>query len=261
MNLNYIDLLNKKSGKAMEHTHNLWEFILTISGEGFIYVDGNEYPFKKGTVVCVPPGALHYNTSENEYSHIAIRFNGFVNQKNTKLTIFQDDDDGSFENLAKLTLKMFYRKDKVSEFVLGHLCDALCALFTSSIEENKNPEVEIVRDIIISNFSNPSFNVLDAFESMYYSKGYFRKLFCAEMGMTPLEYLTKLRLEYAASLLVSGEPYSTKTAYVAERSGFLDHRYFSRLFKKKYSITPQEYRKKMLSEKPVSDNEEIFEKN
>lgn len=247
MNLESIARANKKAGEAARHTHDIWEFILAVKGEGQIVVDDVVYPFKRGTVVCIPPGALHYNTSENEYVQIAIRFKGFVNPTNKPLTIFQDDEDRTFENLAKITLKMFYREDKVSEEVLGSLCDALCTLFISAIAaKKKNPEVEAVTDIIISNFSDPEFRVADALEGLNYSEGHFRKIFREEMGMTPIEYLTKLRLEYAKKLLQENYARKEKISYVAHRSGFYDQRYFSRLFKSYYGITPKQYRKSVV---------------
>ncbi len=248
MNLESIARMNKKAGEAHRHRHTMWEFILTVEGEGFIVVDGEQYPFRKGTVVCVPPGTLHYNTSENDYVHIAIRFKGFVNPTDKPLTIFQDDEDGTFESLAKLTLKLFYREDKADDEVLGLLCDVLCSLFVSAMKEKKNNEIEIVRDIIISNFTDPEFTTSDAFVSMNYSEGHFRKLFREQMGMTPVNYLTKLRLEYAKKLLEENSPNGGKVSYVAHRSGFYDQRYFSRLFKTRYKITPQQYRKQFISE-------------
>lgn len=54
------------------------------------------------------------------------------------------------------------------------------------------------------------------------------------------EYIRNMRLEYACSLLSSGDlPISA----VSEKSGFSDYNYFSRLFKKHYGISPHKIRK------------------
>ena len=53
-----------------------------------------------------------------------------------------------------------------------------------------------------------------------------------------MQYVIKLRLEYASQLLLS-KLYTVKE--VSEKSGFTDAKYFSRIFKEKYDMTPKKY--------------------
>ena len=248
MKLDFISQANKKPGESIHHTHNIWEFILTCSGEGYVAVEDKIFPFKKGTVICVPPGKLHYNYSDNRYVHIPIRFSGIISPACEEAYSFQDDLDATFESLAKITLKMFYKPENGSEEILNSLCEALCALLFKAISNKKsNPEIEAVKDIFISNFTDPEFSVSNALENLNYSQAHFRKLFKSEMQMTPNTYLNDLRLSYAKKLLENSSPHYEKVSYVALRSGFYDQHYFSRIFKKKYGITPMQYRKNTLS--------------
>ena len=60
-------------------------------------------------------------------------------------------------------------------------------------------------------------------------------------GETPTELINRLRLEHAARrLLLSGEDITT----IAYDCGFETLSYFSSLFKKRFSLTPRDYRKK-----------------
>ncbi len=60
-------------------------------------------------------------------------------------------------------------------------------------------------------------------------------------GETPTELINRLRLEHAARrLLLSGEDITT----IAYNSGFETLSYFSSLFKKRFGLTPRDYRKK-----------------
>ena len=68
----------------------------------------------------------------------------------------------------------------------------------------------------------------------------FVRHFHAATGMTPLEYIIKLRLEEAAILLQDPD---LSIAEAALQSGFNDSNYFSRLFRKKNNISPRGYRK------------------
>ena len=65
-------------------------------------------------------------------------------------------------------------------------------------------------------------------------------MFKKETGLTPLQYLTDRRLENAASTLSTylGKGNISETARLC---GFGDPLYFSRLFKKKYGVSPRSY--------------------
>ncbi|ULT56644.1 response regulator [Neobacillus drentensis] len=72
------------------------------------------------------------------------------------------------------------------------------------------------------------------------SVSYFSSLFKQRTGITFLEYLTNVRVEYACLLL---ENLELKTYEIAEKVGYTDQRYFSQVFRKKMNQTPSEYRK------------------
>ena len=65
------------------------------------------------------------------------------------------------------------------------------------------------------------------------SPSYFRKLFKEAYGVSPMQYITKLRIATARNLLLSGEFNVTEAA---QRSGFSDIYYFSTIFKKEKKI-------------------------
>lgn len=67
------------------------------------------------------------------------------------------------------------------------------------------------------------------------SNTYFRKIFFARYGMTPLKYLISKRLVHAEKLLSTGK---YTICQVAEQSGFSDVKYFSRVIKKEYGVPP-----------------------
>ena len=63
---------------------------------------------------------------------------------------------------------------------------------------------------------------------------YFIPYFKKNYGVTPIEHLNNIKLNYATKMLDTDE----KIQYIALKSGLNDYRYFSRLFKKKYGISP-----------------------
>jgi AraC-like DNA-binding protein len=64
------------------------------------------------------------------------------------------------------------------------------------------------------------------------------------MGITPLEYMTKLRMKKAEQLLSAMRNKEYSVAEVAQMCGYEDALYFSRVFKKTYGCSPSNFNKK-----------------
>ena len=75
------------------------------------------------------------------------------------------------------------------------------------------------------------------------SDTYFRKLFVSEFGVTPQQYISRLRLGAATELLQSG--YYT-VSEIASRCGFNNINYFSTFIKKETGLSPLHYRNQLL---------------
>jgi transcriptional regulator GlxA family with amidase domain len=69
----------------------------------------------------------------------------------------------------------------------------------------------------------------------------FKRRFRKAAGMTPLEYVHAIRLEQAKQLLETTDETLDK---LAERVGYEDATFFSRLFRRKVGLTPAQYRRR-----------------
>lgn len=74
-----------------------------------------------------------------------------------------------------------------------------------------------------------------------YSQVHFRRVFKSLTGTAPVEYIRRIRISHAKSLLVS-RLFSIQE--IAEKTGFSQAAFFSRVFKKLEGIPPGEYRKR-----------------
>ncbi|MCM1025502.1 MAG: AraC family transcriptional regulator [Roseburia sp.] len=79
-------------------------------------------------------------------------------------------------------------------------------------------------------------------ENMYLSPFYISKIFKSETGDAPIRHLINIRLEKAREMLENGWEGSIQEAAAAV--GYDDAYHFSKLFKKKYGISPSQARKK-----------------
>ena len=79
----------------------------------------------------------------------------------------------------------------------------------------------------------------DVASSFYVSRGYIAELFRKRIGITFVDYREKIRIEQAMTLLETTEwPIGEISSYV----GYDDVAYFSRVFKKRIQLSPQQYR-------------------
>ncbi|MBQ7839081.1 MAG: helix-turn-helix transcriptional regulator [Lachnospiraceae bacterium] len=77
-------------------------------------------------------------------------------------------------------------------------------------------------------------------EKLHISKSHFAHLFKELVGCSPSNYQQKLRLDKARHYLLHT---SQSVKEIAHAVGYSDALYFSRLFRKKYDISPKDFRK------------------
>jgi DNA-binding LacI/PurR family transcriptional regulator/AraC-like DNA-binding protein len=77
-------------------------------------------------------------------------------------------------------------------------------------------------------------------EAVNLSEDYLTRIFHREMGLSPWDYLNRLRVFFAAGLLLKTDETIQEVAF---RSGFQEEAYFCRVFKKIYGLSPGQYRK------------------
>ena len=74
-------------------------------------------------------------------------------------------------------------------------------------------------------------------------ESYFIHIFKKEIGLTPMEYLNKLRIEKAKKLIEARENNITE---IAGLCGYCSASYFSYCFNKEIGISPSSYKKSLL---------------
>lgn len=116
----------------------------------------------------------------------------------------------------------------------------ILSMFQQSVNNfsKESTNLNKVKDYIDNNYINQGITVKELASMFGGSEVYFRKEFKKHYHSSPLNYIIKRRLEYAASLLASGE-YNVSEAALS--SGFDNPSYFSAKFGKHYGMTPTEY--------------------
>ena len=121
------------------------------------------------------------------------------------------------------------------------------------IRPEENSFAQLAKSYIESNLQKP-LSVATLCRSLGVSKNALYENFRTVFGKTVNEYITDMRLKKAKKLLCGS---SLSIDSIAEQTGFASYTYFSRLFRKKYHLSPLAYRKtqKAAKDKKAERNE------
>ncbi|MDO5292931.1 MAG: AraC family transcriptional regulator [bacterium] len=77
-------------------------------------------------------------------------------------------------------------------------------------------------------------------QSLGISYAHFSRQFAKELGLSPLQYMTQLRVRHATHMLLYSDASVTE---IASECGFSTSNYFTKVFKSTMKVTPSEYRR------------------
>lgn len=115
-------------------------------------------------------------------------------------------------------------------------------LYFHLYSEVQMPESETVNSILLllQNPKNFSTNITELLSGLGYSYMHIYRLFKDATGQTPNGYFAERKLQYAANLLTYT---NYKIVEIASLCGFATQARFDTIFKKRFHISPREYRR------------------
>jgi two-component system response regulator YesN len=108
--------------------------------------------------------------------------------------------------------------------------------------EHKSSEQSSYTDLavdMINRYYAESISLQSVANQINVNPSYLSRLFKQEKGENFISYLTQVRIERAKSFLESGQ---YKVYEVADKVGYHNYTYFSKIFKKVVGVSPEEYR-------------------
>lgn len=136
-----------------------------------------------------------------------------------------------------------------SQFSIDHMISYMDYVFSRAaehVEDTNKTEtaVKIVKNYIDEHFQEP-ITLEDLGKLVYLSSGYLAKSFKKATGTSLGNYMIDCRINYAKTLLMSGD-YSVSQA--ASMVGYDNFTYFSRIFKSKTGMSPKDYKNSFSSQ-------------
>lgn len=167
----------------------------------------------------------------NTHAHLNIKQTKFI------LSIIQRLEEVKIDNLSHE--KVFFTP-KVDEFEAQRVF--LSILDTIRAQNYLTSDYDTAHQIYsyIESHSNQPFSLDTLSNKFSYHKSYIIQLVKKHFDTTPAQLHNQFRLEHGRMLLLKT---TMSIQEIAEELSFYDAAYFSKLFKKEYSISPSQYRK------------------
>ena len=99
--------------------------------------------------------------------------------------------------------------------------------------------VEKAKQFIADHYADGDLSVENVCEHLHISQSYFSSIFKQDTGRSFVQYLTDIRMDQAVELLRGSDE---KTYIIAQRVGYDEPNYFSYVFKRKFGVSPSQYR-------------------
>lgn len=215
-----------------------------------IYTDktGDSFLAPEKSIVCLPYGSeyscLNLECTSTQDDAILVEFNAI---ENNNILTFSDKPFLIKDVNIPIATSLFcdvvqaYEASVPSELAIkASVYNLLSHICKEKIQKYQKRFSPISAGIELLE-SDPlcSLTIEEIAQACSVSPCYFRKLFKEYSGKSPLEYRMDLRLNMSKSMLESGE---ATLEYIAEALNFENTSYFCRIFKKKFGITPGQYR-------------------
>ena len=226
-------------------SESVYKMYYVCGGQGCIYTPGRITPLSAGDVFFTFPASPFALESKEDFTYMYISFVGLrANMIMERLNIsghnfiFHDADE----------VHAFWKKgiktnpqvmDLISESVLLYTFSFLGdRILEKNNRSKQNHNVQLIKKYIDDHFTDHNFSLQSISNELSYNKKYTSFVFKKHFGLGIVEYLNTIRIQNACTMIEQG---FTSVNDIADRCGYSDPQYFSKIFKSKMDLTPSQY--------------------
>ncbi len=223
----------------------------TYEGKGVLEYEKKTYTLKKGEGFLIDCRKPHYYKSgASRWTHADLHFSGYLSDdffelfaKNDYLK-FQQPTDGNFQTQLEELVELYTGLTPYRELLISQKINSLLTLLLTSAPFYKKSVSRVPENLVylltyIQNYYHKHLTLDSLSDFSGISKPHLIRLFRKYVGCTPREYILRLQIENAKQLLES-------TALTIKQIGIMvgieDANYFSRFFKSRAGLSPQDWR-------------------
>lgn len=218
-------------------------FIFRLTGQEMYFFDNKNITVKAGEMLFIPKGTTYsYKTiSDIKSSYTLINFLGdfpLTTPHSYSLENFYDADYIRTHFYTLWNWGNESEKYKCVSLFFSLVSYILMVEHTNYPDRKKFDIIEPAVKYLKEHIYDCSFKTEQLHLLCDLSNTYFRQIFLNKFGMTPQNYIISKRMSHAKLIIESGDFNTIKE--VAESVGYKDPLYFSKVFKKRYGVTPSD---------------------
>ncbi|HYE04482.1 MAG TPA: AraC family transcriptional regulator [Planctomycetota bacterium] len=218
-----------------------------------VWHDGAMRPFPAHTFFLWSPGNRHsFGNTRRAWSHDWMHGSGEVVERAVRAAGLPLNQPLSFTDAYAVDPHLEGIYGELTRYVPpdGVIVESLVRIWVRSLDRAANPARHKLQ---------PPQRILDALRAIEarigeritlgdlaraarLSVSRFSAEFGAHVGASPIDYVLQLRLRHATHLL---RDHNLSIGEVATRVGFADQFYFSRQFRRRYGVSPMQYRRRL----------------
>lgn len=234
------------------HRHEFFELDIVVSGHAKSNINGQIYDIGKNSILFFTPADFHdiiLTADEPIHTYnIAFPTSAIYREvwahvpMSCHLATLSDESFQSAVLVCQHLLREYESSSQPTELMIKTGIE-WCLFLLASSADTGHGKVHPTGDIaaalayIYDNFTGEVTRDAAA-EIMHVSPMHFSRLFHRHMGCSFQEYLLNLRLDFAKKLLTTAGISVSKAAYA---SGFNSTSYFSRVFTRRYNMSPGQF--------------------
>lgn len=242
-----------KGWHSTPHTHHFTELFYIVNGRGAFILPNHEIPVKENDLVIINPNIEHTEKSNTQDSleYIALGLEGIsftLPDASPQIGLFtyQGDRDAILFYLNRLLEEVQYGN---SDFET--VCQNIIEILVIKLQRAKNiiihnhkaqqlsQPIVLVKHYINQNYRDQiTLDILAKVGNI--NKYYLSHTFKQEVGISPIEYLTRVRIKESQILL---ETTNYTIAEIALFNGFSSQSFFSQAFRREVNQSPSAFRK------------------
>lgn len=223
-----------------------------VSGNGTFTASGNTYTIHSGdTFLAYPDSTIAYQPSVSDpWEYYWVGFNGSDARLLLRQTDFSPQSpviSTDFGDRLRTLLLQIYESRGSQPYAQARMAGGLYLCLAYLMENSSTPALSgaelstgylrYALDFVAGNYSR-DISVEDIARSSGISRSGLYRAFMKHMGVSPIRYLTSVRINQACALLRRSD---LSVEAVACSVGFDDALYFSRVFKAQTGSSPRKY--------------------
>jgi AraC-like DNA-binding protein len=234
------------------------------SGSGTFRAEDKSYHLTRGQGFLITPGMLAYYRADLDtpWSYSWVAFNGVQVEYHLKRSRLSAEEPivtcDQEERIQACFMEMFNANKEGTNKelrMLGSLYTFLSIILDTDTpfadtEDLRQHRVHKMLDFIEMNYAQ-GISVQSIADEMNLDRKYASRLFKEGVGLTPMQYIVRYRMQKARHLL---ENPRLAISEVSTSVGYVDPLLFSRMFKGVVGVSPSEFRKQAAMEANATSN-------